>query len=181
MSRFALIMPARSSSVKHDHPSTLSASSISHFSSSSSIFFVFFGGGGGGRVGGGVRLLACRGAILERAAFDDFARGLCAGAGEPRGELTLELARLMRSDMEPLRGTMYGVDVRGLAGGRGFGAALGVGGGISEARTSVILLFSYTSGQRVLYKLLSTTYLVRVVLGLLRWHLSNTTGCRFCR
>ncbi len=73
----------------------------------------------------------------------DFANGLYARAGEARGELTFELTRLMRSDMEPFRcGTVYGVDDRGRAVGRGVGPTLGVVGGIVVARDSIRREFS---------------------------------------
>ena len=60
--------------------------------------------------------------------LEDFVKGLYAGAGDARGELTLELARRMRSDIEPLRGAMYGNEDLGRADDRGARASLGVGG-----------------------------------------------------
>lgn len=76
ISLFALNNPARSSAPMHAHPSTPSASSISHRSSISSIFLLFRAAGGFGGAGGGVRRLACSGAMRESTVREDLASAL---------------------------------------------------------------------------------------------------------
>lgn len=62
-----------------------------------------------------MRRFGCSGAMRPSTARDDFVSGLYVGEGDARGELTFELTRRMRSDIEPLRGTTWGVDGFGLA------------------------------------------------------------------
>ncbi|KAG1787058.1 uncharacterized protein HD556DRAFT_1449112 [Suillus plorans] len=86
-----------SSSVIHDHPSTVSDRSSSIRSSISICFLLFFGGGLGNG-GGGVRQLGWSGAIRESIVREDFTNGELEGLFE-NGEFGCELTRRMSSDI----------------------------------------------------------------------------------